>query len=436
MKILVQKFGGTSVAGEDGWERLLDKVKRAQAEGYAIVLVVSAMGRYPAPYATDSLLALIKPYGEFGNLQERDMLMCCGELISTVVLSHYLRANGINAVGMSGPQAGILTDDCYSEAQIRAVNPLRLREAIEAGQVPVVAGFQGLSPQHRVVTLGRGGSDTTAVALGVALAAEKVEIFTDVEGIMTADPRHVPEAKVLDGMTYHEVGEMAREGARVLHPRAAAMAQAHELPVVVRSTFSDHPGTLIASVEHLKGLEQEKLRLVGAECPGPGVYGENGQVPIVDRVAGRGQVATGIVTVPGLCAINVDLAWAEDYQEARMNVLDTMARHMVSLDMIDVVGNHLYFLIKQADLVPARELLRELGYGFTVCFKCAKVSVVGNGMRGVPGVMLRICRALAQESIKLLYATDSHITISCVVPEEQLDPAAILLHREFALSED
>ena len=437
MRIVVQKFGGTSVASELGWSRLADKVREAQQQGMHPVVVVSAMGRYPAPYATDSLLALIAPYSGCVDLQERDMLMACGEIISTVVLSHYLRTQGIKAKGFSGPQAGILTDACYSEAQITSVNPSRLTAALEDGLVPVVAGFQGLSPQHRVVTLGRGGSDTTAVALGVALKAEKVEIYTDVDGIMTADPRCVGDAKVLRRLTYMEVGEMAREGARVLHPRAAVMAKTYSLPVVVRSTFSDHPGTLLVpddtfSAEHEAVPE---LSIDYTADAGPGEYGEKDRAALADRVAGRGQVATGIVTVPGRCAVNVDLAWAPDYQEARMNVLESMASHMVSLDMIDVVGNHLYFLINQSDMVQAREYLRELGYGFTVCQNCAKVSVVGHNMRGVPGVMRRICQALARASVRLLYATDSHITISCVVPEEQMQLAAGNLHAEFALKD-
>ncbi|MDO5296705.1 MAG: aspartate kinase [bacterium] len=436
MRIIVQKFGGTSVAGELGWSSLAGKVQAALDEGLCPVVVVSAMGRCPAPYATDSLLSLITPYAECADVQERDMLMACGEIISTVVLSHYLRAQGINAKGFSGPQAGIFTDDNYSEAQITAVDPSRLLKALNAGLVPVVAGFQGLSSQQRVATLGRGGSDTTAVALGAALQAEKVEIYTDVDGIMTADPRCVGEAKVLDSLTYMEVGEMAREGARVLHPRAAVMAKTYNIPVVVRSTFSDHSGTLLVSDDNFAG-EQSALKqpLAASHNSEIALADREGAVPLIDRVAGRGQVATGIVTVPGRCAINVDLAWADDYQEARMRVLESMASHMVSLDMIDVVGNHLYFLINQSDLVPAREYLRELGYGFTVCQNCAKVSVVGHNMRGVPGVMRRICRALASASVRLLYATDSHITISCVVPEEQMQLAARNLHAEFSLQD-
>lgn len=487
MDVIVQKFGGTSVASELGWVQVEAKVRQAQAQGFAPVLVVSAMGRYPAPYATDSLLALIAPYQDVTLAPERDMLMGCGEIISTVVLSHFLRSRGIAAQGFSGPRAGVLTDAAYTEAQIEAVNPTNLLRALNEGQVPVVAGFQGLSPQHRVVTLGRGGSDTTAVALGVALQAKKVEIYTDVDGIMTADPRWVEEAQVLRQMTYTEIGEMAKEGARVLHPRAAGMAAAHKLPLVVRSTFSNQPGTLLvpdssvpqvtvrvagqaAGTENIggEGAHAEDVGVEGACAKGVGVgagvavaesaganvvganvvgtdkvgtdkvgaedsSSANGRVAIVDRVAGRGQVATGVVTVPGRCAINVDLAWAPDYTEARLRVLESMAQNQVSLDMINVVGNHLYFLINQSDMVTAREYLRDLGYGFTVCQNCAKVSVVGHNMRGVPGVMRRICRALASESVRLLYATDSHITISCVVPEDQLHQAAASLHREFAL---
>ena len=430
----MQKFGGTSVASELGWSRLAAKVRLAQDEGFCPVVVVSAMGRYPAPYATDSLLSLIAPYAKSSDPQERDMLMGCGEIISSVVLSHYLRTLGIEAQAFSGEQAGIFTDECHTEAQIKAIDPSRLRAALESGRVPVVAGFQGLSPQRNLTTLGRGGSDTTAVALGVALQAEKVEIYSDVDGIMTADPRCVGEARVLDRLTYMEVGEMAREGARILHPRAAVMAKAYGIAVVVRSTFSDNPGTLLVADDADTEMPQAQLSVLGeAEAAKLATETSEDAVPLTDRVAGRGQVATGIVTVPGRCAINVDLAWATDYQQARMNVLESMARHLVSLDMIDIVDSHLYFLISQSDMVQVREYLRELGYGFTVCQNCAKVSIVGHNMRGVPGVMRRICEALARESVRLLYATDSHITISCVVQEAQMQLAAASLHKEFAL---
>lgn len=395
MRILVQKYGGTSVATEEGRRRVADRILQAQADGWSPVVVISAMGRYPEPYATDSLLGLVKPYGEHLDARETDMLAACGEILSCVVVSHYLRSRGAKARAFSGPGAGIRTDDGFGEARVQSVDPQRLLQALHGGEIPVVAGFQGATPAGDVATLGRGGSDTTAVVLGAALGAE-VEIYTDVEGVMTADPRVVKEARVLAGITFQEMGEMANEGAKVVHPRAVEMAEAHDVPVVVRSTFSDAPGTRI-----------------------------------VDRPTAEGQMVTGVVTVGGLSRVRLDFEEVEDLESARARVFEELAAAGLSLDLINLMVRRMYFIVRTEAL--RTELLDRLGFPYEIRDGCAKVSVIGQGMRGMPGVMLRIHRALRKAGVDLLHSTDSHITISCLVPEEDLGRAAEALHREFGL---
>ena len=399
MRILVQKFGGTSVAGEKGRQGLARKVREARVRGMHPVVVISAMGRAPQPYATDTLLGLVAAWRECQEPRELDMLMACGEILSSVVVSHFLRSLGLPARAFSGAEAGILTEGPFGEARVASVDPGPLRAALEAGEIPVVAGFQGACSGLGVATLGRGGSDTTAVALGAGLGAEAVEIYTDVEGVMTADPRQVPEARVLPDITLLEMGEMANEGSRVLHPRAVAMAEAHRVPLVVRSTFSEAPGTRI-----------------------------------LDRPVGVGELVTGIVTVGGLCRVCIDLGAAEDLAAERSRVFESLAGAGLSLDLINVLARRLYVLLKEEDLRSgADDLLQNLGHPGEVRRHCAKVSVVGQGMRGVPGVMFRIHRALQSGGVELIHSTDSHITISCVVPEDHLARAARALHREFGL---
>ncbi len=397
----MQKFGGTSVADEAGRRLLADKVRRARAEGRHPVLVISAMGRSPQPYATDSLLGLVEAWREWHDPRELDMLMACGEILSCVVTSHYLRSLGLPARAFSGSEAGVRTEGPFGEARVAAVVPQALLECLEAGGIPVVAGFQGACSGSGVATLGRGGSDTTAVALGAGLRAEAVEIYTDVEGVMTADPRQVSEARVLESITMMEMGEMANEGARVLHPRAVEMAEAHGVPLVVRSTFSEAPGTRI-----------------------------------VDRPILAGQLVTGLVTVGDLCRVRIDFSGGADLPADRTRVFEELAAAGLSLDLINLLARRLYFMLGMRDLQNGgRELLQRLGQPYEIREGCGKLSVIGQGMRGVPGVMLRIHRALASEGVELIHSTDSHITISCVVPENHLARAATALHREFGLGD-
>jgi aspartate kinase len=247
-RVLVQKFGGTSVATPERRRQVMSHVRRAREEGFDVAIVVSAMGRRGDPYATDTLLDLLRADGPV-ELADHDLIFACGEAISAAVISHLLNRSGIPASGMTAAQAGVYTDEHHGEAEIESIDTRRLLDAMAAGRVPVVTGAQGIgSASGEFTTLGRGGSDTSGVAVGVALQAVKVEIFTDVTGVATVDPRLEPSAAIRRQVSYPAMYELARFGASVVHPRAIKTGWHGKTPIVVRSTFSDDPGTLIADL--------------------------------------------------------------------------------------------------------------------------------------------------------------------------------------------
>jgi len=247
--ILVQKFGGTSVSTAARRMQVVDHVRRARGEGFHVAVVVSAMGRCGDPYATDTLLDLLRVDGSPVDSRDYDMIFVCGEMMSVAVMAHTLKREGIPAVGLTGAQALIYTDGHYGEAEIVEIDPARMQSHLESGEVPVIAGCQGVvRDTGDFTTLGRGGSDTSAVAVGVALKASRVEIYTDVEGVARADPQIVPQAGWLKRISYDKMYEMARYGAGVVHHRAVRVGHDGGVPIVVRSTFSMAPGTTIADV--------------------------------------------------------------------------------------------------------------------------------------------------------------------------------------------
>lgn len=247
--VLVQKFGGTSVATPERRALVIEHVRRAREKGFAVAIVVSAMGRRGDPYATDTLLAWLTSDGSAVDPRDYDLIFTTGEAISAAVMAHWLRAAGIPAVAMTSAQAGIYTDGHHQEAEILTIDPAHLVEAMVRGEVPVITGAQGVAlGTLEYTTLGRGGSDTTGVAVGAALHADLVEIFTDVEGVAMADPRAVPGARFVHQISFDSMYELARFGATVMHPRAIAAARGGNIRLVVRSTFSDATGTLIADV--------------------------------------------------------------------------------------------------------------------------------------------------------------------------------------------
>ncbi|AMX83987.1 aspartate kinase [Geobacillus subterraneus] len=404
MKIIVQKFGGTSVRDERGRNLARRHIEKALEDGYKVVVVVSAMGRYGDPYATDTLLSLIGGAGHHVTKREQDLLMACGEIISSVVFSNLLNEHGIKATAFTGAQAGFRTNGDHTNAKILEMRCDRLLEALEQYDVIVVAGFQGVAENGDITTLGRGGSDTSAAALGAALNAEWVDIFTDVDGVMTADPRIVESARPLEVVTYTEICNMAYQGAKVIHPRAVEIAMQAKVPLRVRSTYSDAPGTLVtSSVRGQKGSDV-KERLV-----------------------------TGITYVADVTQIKV-LA-KEGHYELQSDVFQAMAHEGISVDFINISPYGVVYTVSGDMTEKAIAALRRVGYEPAVTPRCAKVSVVGAGIAGVPGVTAKIVTALSEQGIQILQSADSHTTIWVLVRQDDMEKAVNALHDAFCLSE-
>lgn len=399
--VIVQKYGGTSVATDEARASVRARVAAARAAGDDVVVVVSAMGRKGSPYATDTLLALL-PDGPV-DARERDMLAACGEVVSAVVLAHELRADGIDAAAFTGADAGILTDDAFGEARILAVDSARLKEAFSKGTTPVVAGFQGATPRGQTTTLGRGGSDTTACALGVALKASVVEIYTDVDGVMTADPRECAGVRVLDRIAYEELFEMAHGGAKVMHAPAAELAMDGGVPLRVRNTFSDAPGTLVTGAP-----------------------------------ATAEDIATAVSHVDDIAQLRVSLPPSDPvdlgHMEAQTRVYRMLAAAGVSLDMFTPCGDTLVCTVTGSALPEAMRVLDGAEMPYEVTTGLAKVTLVGAGMRGVPGVMARVAEALCAAKVSVLQTADSHTTISVLVCQNRRKAAVAALHKAFLLA--
>jgi len=405
MKIIVQKFGGTSVRDEQGRKLAYKHILRAHEEGYKVVVVVSAMGRKGEPYATDTLLSLIEKDGVHVNKREIDMLMACGEIISSVVFANMLNSLGISATAFTGAQAGFCTNADHTNAKILEMRCDRLLQTLEEYDVVVVAGFQGATKEGDITTIGRGGSDTSAAALGAALNAEWIDIFTDVEGVMTADPRIVKNARPLDVVTYTEICNMAYQGAKVIHPRAVEIAMQAKVPIRVRSTYSDSQGTLVTSLIKGKKGTDVKERLV-----------------------------TGIAHVANITQIKVYAK--EGHYELQSEVFKAMANEGISVDFINISPNGVVYTVASDAADRAVQALRAIGYEPIVTRGCAKVSTVGAGIAGVPGVTAKIVTALSRQGIQILQSADSHTTIWVLVKEEDLHKAVNALHEAFHLAEE
>ncbi|KYZ77122.1 aspartate kinase [Anaerosporomusa subterranea] len=405
MRIIVQKFGGTSVASPENRELVVGKIAKAQEQGFQSVVVVSAMGRKGDRYATDTLIDLARGTCKDVNSRELDLMMCCGEIISAVVMAGTLQAAGIDAVVLTGGQAGIMTDNNFSSARIQKIDTARILSLLEMGKTPVVCGFQGITAGGELTTLGRGGSDTTASALGAALNAQMVEIYTDVDGIMTADPRVVDNARILDVISYSEVCQLAHQGAKVIHPRAVEIAMQKSIPLIVKSTFSDMPGTLITNIGK-----------------------EDGSGALVED-----RIAAGVTSLLNIAQIRVKLA-ASASQEAGFTVFRSMSDNKISVDLINVFPDQIMFTVGQDMMEKAAETLCTLGFEVDVVPGCAKVSVVGGGMREVPGVMASFVEALALNGISILQTVDSNASISVLVRQEFATKAVQALHEKFGLS--
>ena len=361
------------------------------------VVVCSAIGRTPEPYATDSLAALLGPVRPGPN---RDLLLACGETISCAVFAELLTALGFPAQAMTGLQAGIVTNEAYGDAEIQSVDPEPVRAVIARGVIPVVTGFQGGTRAGTITTLGRGGSDLTAVALADALGAASVEIYTDVSGVMTSDPRRVAGAHALDRVTQAEMVELAGNGAKVMHHKAAELAHATATPYVVKGLRSNGGSTIDDSAP------------VDPDRP-----------------------VTGIAVIPGVTFCRIIQGLTDDLERADVDraVLGRVAENGISIDMINVNDAGVFFICDDEAADRIRPALSDLNLALRMRPHCAKLSIVGAGMRGTSGVMYRVVKTITDAGVEIIHSTDSNITISVLVPNDQAVKAEQALHDTFGL---
>lgn len=403
MKIVIQKFGGTSVSTFENREKVVKKIIDKFSKGYNLVVVVSAMGRKGDPYATDSLISLVNKQ----NVSKRDLdlLMSCGEVISAIVLSDHIKRKGYETIVLTGQQAGIVTDSNYGEANVISVNTEKIIRHLEQNKIVVVAGFQGADENGEITTLGRGGSDTTAVILGEALKSEVVEIYTDVDGIMTADPRIVPEAKLIEKIYYSEVYQLAENGAKVIHPKAVEIAERANLKVVVKNTLNECTGTLITYPESYNySIDKNKDNIITA----------------ITHKGRRVQV----------------IIYSDGNEERTQKLMNEIAENNISLDLINLLLGRKIFTIDKKDLGKLKRILDRSSLRYNLIDNCCKLSIIGNKMSGVPGVMAKIVNALSNEGINILQTSDSHTTIWCLIKEKDAHKAIKVLHKEFNLGKE
>ena len=402
MALIVQKYGGTSVGTVERIHRVAERVERAQKDGHQVVVVLSAMSG-----ETDRLLKLAHEVTGAPDERELDMLLSTGERVTIALLAMELRGRGVNARSFTGRQVGIHTDSAHTKARISRVTADRIKEALSAGVIPVVAGFQGINASSDVTTLGRGGSDLTAVALAAALKADRCIIYTDVDGVYTADPNIVPAARRLDKISYEEMLEMASLGAKVLQSRSVEFAAKYSVPVEVNSSFKEGKGTLVT---------REDADMEGVMVSG--VTGDRNQAKIT---------IVGVPDRPGIAA----------------RVFGAVAHANIVVDMIiqnvsQASTTDISFTVPKADLRNAVDLVQRLSEeigarSVAVTESIAKVSLIGVGMRSHSGVAAKMFEVLSREGVNIMMISTSEIKISCVIEEKYLELAMRTLHTAFGL---
>ncbi len=402
--LVVSKFGGSSVAGAERIRQVAGRIARERADGADVVVVVSAMGD-----TTDELLALASEISEVPDPRELDMLLATGEHQSATLVSMALHAQGVDAISLTGPQAGIVTDGQFGRARIAGIEPRRVRAEIEQGKVVIVAGFQGMSEagEGDTTTLGRGGSDTTAVALAARLGADRCRVYTDVRGIFTADPRLVAHARQLSVIGYEEMLELAQQGASVIQTRAVELGWVNGVEIEVLSSFEDAPGTLIREVPYVE--QRNKVRGLAHD---------------------RNVAKVTLVEVP-------------DRPGVAASVFEALAQAGINVDMIvQNVGHHgatdISFTVPAVELGTARRILdpliRDLGFREMATDEdVAKVSIVGAGLHNAPGYAARMFRTLADAGVNIEMISTSEVRITCIVAESQVEEAVTALHAAFEL---
>lgn len=406
MSLVIHKYGGSSVADAGMIQNVARRIAEVRKQGTGVVAVVSAMGD-----STDDLLELAHSVSDQPHPRELDLLLSTGELVSCTLLTMALADLGQEAVSLTGSQAGIHTDTSHGRARIYSVDTARIQKELQEGRTVVVAGFQGITEGEDITTLGRGGSDTTAVALAAALEADRCEVYTDVDGIYTADPRIVPEARKLSEISYDEMLELANYGAK-MHPRSIELGAVYNVPIYVASSFNDTPGTLIHG-EADRGDMEHRIKATGIAIT------RNVAKITVRSVPDRPGVAAALFEPLAQSGISVDTIVQNTSEDRTTDISFTVS------------GDDL-----KAALAKVEELTSVIGFGTLISEPgLAAVSVVGSGMQHTPGYASRMFRVLADGSVNIDMITTSEIRISCIISEDQAEDAVRLLHRGFQLDE-
>ncbi|MCH8744524.1 MAG: aspartate kinase [Chloroflexi bacterium] len=412
MSLVVHKYGGSSVADAERILSVAGRIGRVKDSGVDIVAVVSAMGD-----TTDDLITLAHTVAAEPEPRELDLLLSTGELVSCTLLTMALRSLGYEAISLSGYQAGIRTDTMYGRARIHSVESDRIRAELDQGRVVVVAGFQGITEGLDITTLGRGGSDTTAVALAAVLGAERCDIYTDVEGIYTADPRLVPQARKMPKISYDEMLELASYGSK-MHPRSIELGAAYQVPIYVASSLVDAPGTLISRFPDEDQPDENKME---DRIKVTGIATQSNVAKITVRsVPDRPGIAAALFEPLTKIGISVDTIVQNTSVERTTDISFTVSRVDLPMALKEVEG-----------------LVESLGAGGVFSDPTlASVSVVGSGMQNTPGYASRMFRILADGNVNIDMITTSEIRISCIIKEEQAAEAVRLLHRGFELDRE
>lgn len=402
MALIVQKYGGTSVANAERIKNVARRIAQARDKGDQVVVVVSAMGD-----TTDELIELAYQISQQLDRRELDVLLSTGEVVCSTLLAMALHDMGYQAISLSGAQAGIRTDAAYSRARILNVEAKRVIKELEKGNIVIVAGFQGINEEMDITTLGRGGSDTTAVALAVSLGAEICQIYTDVEGVYTADPRLVPEVQKLAEISYEEMLEMANYGAKVVHPRAVELGELSGIPILVASSFTLSPGTLIHGEVSME--VRNKVRGIAHDL-------DVAKITVI-----------GVPDRPGVAA-----AIFQPLAKAGISI-DTIVQNASINNIADLT-----FTVVKSDLARAMEVVRSVAtsIGAKECVSDSKlgtVSIIGTGMQNIPGYAARMFGALSEQDINIQLITTSDIRITCIIEADRVKDAVRTLHRAFEL---
>jgi len=399
LSTIVQKYGGTSVSKEDSRIKIAKNAVELSKAGNKVVIVVSAMGRKGEPYATDTLIDFFKGINNVSGNHNLDLLMSCGENISSAIMANTIESFGKKAIALTGFQSGIITNDNFGDAKVIKVDPKNILEYLNKEYIVVVTGFQGVTEHGLITTLGRGGSDTTAAIIGEAIDADSIEIFTDVDGVMTADPRLVKNAKILKEIGYDEMYQMAVDGAKVVDSKAIAVAKRGNKPLIIKNTFND-------------------------ENNGTVIWGNYGDFKDIDKFF------TAITSKDNVFQIVVKI----DYDDSRnLMFLDELEKMEIATEMINFFEDKKIFAFSNSYIEKVLNTVNKLGLEYDILENCSKVTAVGHNINGKALAIKKLLLSLSDNDIDILQTSDSRNTISCLIRKNNLEKAINILHDEFEL---